>query len=192
MKKGMHQDAQNFQMTQNFRMVCVVAMARNRVIGDGNDLIWHLPGDLKRVKQLTMGCPLIMGRRTFDSIGRALPGRLSVVMTRKVNWQANGAVAVASLTAAINVAKDWLVKQQSGENRLILFGGGQIYEAGLPYCQTIEATLVDDEPEDGVKFPAFDSKEWTDSLQQQFAADGELPSFAYHRFTRKLSARSLI
>lgn len=188
MKASISQGGINSQMTQDFCMVCVVAMAKNRVIGDGSDLIWRLPNDLKRVKQLTMGCPLIMGRRTFDSIGRALPGRLSVVMTRDVSWKADGAVAVVSLAAAINVAKKWLVEQQTGENRLILFGGGQIYEEGLPYCQTIEATFVDAEPDDGVKFPAFDSQEWKDNLLQQFAADGDLPSFSYHRLTRRCPA----
>ena len=191
MKNGMHQDAQNAHMIQNFHMVCVVAMARNRVIGDGNDLIWHLPGDLKRVKQLTMGCPLIMGRRTFDSIGRALPGRLSVVMTRDKSWRADGAVPVASLAVAIDVAKRWLIEQKSGENRLILFGGGQIYEAGLPYCKTIEATFVDSEPSVGVEFPAFDSQEWDDKLLQKFAAKGDMPGFSYHQLTRKRDTLSL-
>ena len=141
----------------NYQMVCVVAMAKNRVIGDGVGLVWHLPYDLKG-KAATTGCPLIMGRRTFDSIGRALPDRLSVVLTRNNNWQADGAVPVASMAAAIDVAKDWLTKQKSGEERLILFGGGQVYEAGLPYCQTIEATFVDVEPSQGVVFPAFDSR----------------------------------
>ena len=190
--EGWHESGlENFYMTQNFHMVCVVAIARNGIIGDGTDLIWHLPGDLKRVKQLTLGCPLIMGRRTFDSIGRALPGRLSVVMTRNVNWKADGAVAVASLAAAINVAKEWLVGQPTDENRLILFGGGQIYEEGLPYCQTIEATFVDVEPDDGVRFPEFDSEEWRVNLLQEFAADGDVPGFAYHRLTRKRPALSL-
>ena len=175
----------------NYQMVCVVAMAKNRVIGDGVGLVWHLPGDLKRVKQLTTGCPLIMGRRTFDSIGRALPDRLSVVLTRNNNWQADGAVPVASMAAAIDVAKDWLTKQKSGEKRLILFGGGQVYEAGLPYCQTIEATFVDVEPSQGVVFPAFDSREWTDKLVQKFAAEGEVPGFSYHQLTRKHDALSL-
>ena len=187
----MHQDAQNSHMIQNFHMVCVVAMARNRIIGDGNDLIWHLPGDLKRVKHLTMGCPLIMGRRTFDSIGRALPGRLSVVMTRDKSWRADGAVAVASLAVAIDVAKGWLIEQRTGENRLILFGGGQIYEAGLPYCNTIEATFVDAEPGVGVKFPAFNRREWNDKLVQKFAAKGDIPKFSYHQLTRKRDALSL-
>ena len=174
-----------------FQMVCVVAMARNRVIGDGEDLIWHLPGDLRRVKQLTMGCPLIMGRRTFQSIGRALPGRLSVVLTRDANWQAEGAVAVPSLEAAIEVSKDWLAQQQTKETRLILFGGGQIYAAGLPYCQVIEATFVDAEPADGVRFPAFDHIDWTDELLEQFPAQGDVPSFSYHRMTRKKAAQPL-
>lgn len=187
----MNQGGKNSHMTKIFRMVCVVAMARNRVIGDGSDLIWHLPGDLKRVKQLTMGCPLIMGRRTFDSIGQALPGRLSVVMTRQANWKGDGAVAVASLAAAIDVAKNWLGEQRTAENRLILFGGGQIYEEGLPYCHTIEATLVDTEPDEGVKFPVFNSQEWTDDLLQQFVADGNVPGFAYHRLTRKRPALPL-
>ena len=191
MKASVKNQATNFQMARSFHMVCVVAMAKNRVIGDGNDLLWQLPGDLKRVKQLTMGCPLIMGRRTFDSIGRALPGRLSVVMTRDKRWRADGAVPVASLAAAIDVAKDWLTKQKSGEERLILFGGGQVYEAGLPYCQTIEATFVDVEPSQGVVFPAFDSREWTDKLVQQFAAEGEVPGFSYHQLTRKHDALSL-
>lgn len=174
-----------------FQMVCVVAMARNRVIGDGDDLIWHLPGDLKRVKQLTMGCPLIMGRRTFQSIGRALPGRLSVVLTRDESWQAEGAVAVPSFEAAIQVSKEWLINQQSDERRLILFGGGQIYAAGLSYCQVIEATFVEAEPADGVKFPAFNHADWTDNLLEQFAADGDVPGFSYHRLVRKKTARPL-
>ena len=187
----MKKQATNFQMAQSFHMVCVVAMAKNRVIGDGNDLLWQLPGDLKRVKQLTMGCPLIMGRRTFDSIGRALPGRLSIVMTRDKRWWADGAVPVASLATAIYVAKNWLIEQKSGENRIILFGGGQIYKLGLPYCQTIEATFVDAEPSVGVKFPAFNNQDWNDKLLQQFAAEGDIPSFSYHHLTRKRDALSL-
>jgi dihydrofolate reductase len=75
-------------------MTAVVAMAENRVIGDGKGLIWHIPDDLKRVKMLTMGCPLIMGRKTWDSIGRPLPGRASIVMTRDQNWAADGATTL--------------------------------------------------------------------------------------------------
>jgi hypothetical protein len=89
-------------------MTAVVAMAENRVIGDGKGLIWHIPDDLKRVKTLTMGCPLIMGRKTWDSIGRPLPGRASIVMTRDADWAADGAIGVATMTAAIAAARDWI------------------------------------------------------------------------------------
>ena len=71
-------------------IVCIVAMNQNRVIGDGNDLLWHLPGDLKRLKIITMGTPLIMGRKTWDSIGRPLPGRASIVLTKSLFWKAEG------------------------------------------------------------------------------------------------------
>ena len=86
-------------------MSAVVAMATNRVIGDGTGLIWHLPDDLKRVKSLTMGCPLIMGRKTWQSIGRPLPGRGSIVLTRDLNWQAEGAVVVHDFESALAAAK---------------------------------------------------------------------------------------
>ena len=94
-------------------MVCVVAMARNRVIGDGTGLIWHLPGDLKRVKALTMGCPLIMGRRTWDSIGRPLPGRASIVMTRDADWAADGALRAGNLDMAVTLARGWMGPMQA-------------------------------------------------------------------------------
>ena len=89
-------------------MIAVVAMSENRVIGDGKGLIWHIPNDLKRVKTLTMACPLIMGRKTWDSIGRPLPGRASIVMTRDRSWAADGAIAVPNLEAAIKAARSWI------------------------------------------------------------------------------------
>ena len=95
-------------MTGSVEIVAVVAMANNRVIGDGNSLIWHLPDDLKRVKALTMGCPLIMGRRTWDSIGRPLPGRASIVMTRDADWAAEGALRAGNLDMAVTLARDWM------------------------------------------------------------------------------------
>ena len=118
-------------MAGNTEMIAIAAMAENRVIGDGAGLIWHLPGDLRRVKALTMGCPLIMGRRTWDSIGRPLPGRASIVLTRDPAWQAEGAIAVADLATAIATAKDWILATPEARNALILFGGGQIYKMGI-------------------------------------------------------------
>ena len=177
---------------KELEMVCVVAMARNRVIGDGTGLIWHLPGDLKRVKALTMGCPLIMGRRTWDSIGRALPGRLSIVLTRNTRWSASGAVPVASMEAAISAGADWLQAQAQGEHRIILFGGSEIYAAGLDYCGVIEATIIDAAPESGVRFPSFDENEWQDSSLESTASGEGYPAFRYHRMVRKTLPANLI
>ena len=124
-------------------MSAVVAMATNRVIGDGTGLIWHLPDDLNRVKSLTMGCPLIMGRKTWQSIGRPLPGRGSIVLTRDLNWQAEGAVVVHDFEAAIAVAKSWIAAHNPNCEKIILFGGGEIYRMGLDYCHQIDLTVID-------------------------------------------------
>ncbi len=172
-------------MTRPYKMVCVVAMARNRVIGDGQGLLWHLPGDLKRVKALTMGCPLIMGRRTFDSIGRALPGRLSLVMTRNRDWSADGAVCVRSFSEAIQTGISWLATEGGNEQRLILFGGADIYAQGLDYCEVIEATYIDAEPEEGVRFPQLSADDWSDSHLESHPAGPHSPAFHYHRLVRR-------
>ena len=169
-------------------MVAVVAMARNRVIGDGSGLIWHLPADLKRVKSLTMGCPLIMGRRTWDSIGRALPGRASVVMTRDARWAAEGALRAGEMDAALALSRDWIAATQGARPEIILFGGGEIYAAGMPLCNRIEATIVDislDGGPNAALFPALDASEWNHEVLEEAAADGEVPGYRYERFTRK-------
>ena len=175
-------------MADTIEMIAVVAMAKNRVIGDGTGLIWHLPDDLRRVKALTMGCPLIMGRRTWDSIGRPLPGRASIVLTRDSAWQAEGAIAVADLKAAIAAAKDWISATPEALNAIILFGGGEIYAAGMPLCNRIEATIVDISPDGGPNaalFPALDASEWNHEVLEEAVAEGEELCYSYERFTRK-------
>ena len=87
---------------------CIVAMNENRIIGDGKKLLWHLPGDLKRLKKMTMGSPLIMGRKTWDSIGRPLPGRANIVLTNSISWRADGAIVVNSFEDAIFKADQWI------------------------------------------------------------------------------------
>ena len=164
-------------------MICVVAVANNRIIGDGNNLLWHLPGDLSRVKRITMGCPLIMGRRTWASIGKALPGRASVVLTRDTTWSANGAIVVHNILDAISQSKLWLAQQQTEENRLILFGGGEIYNLGINYCQEIELTRVNLEPEAGTKFPDLNWKDWNEQNIEYCASGPNHPSYSYHRYT---------
>ena len=168
--------------TSKFQMVCVVAMANNRVIGDGDSLIWHLPGDLARVKSITMGCPLIMGRRTWHSIGRPLPGRLSIVLTRDTQWHADGCIAVNSLSQAIAEGKKWLAQTKTEENRLILFGGGEIYNLGIDLCQWIELTTVNISPNGGTLFPEINWQEWQRVSSQTHAAGATHPEFGYHRY----------
>ena len=167
-----------------YQMVAVVAMASNRVIGDGDDLLWHLPGDLRRVKSLTMGCPLIMGRKTWDSIGRALPGRASIVMTRDKNWQAEGAIVVHSLEEAVAESQKWLEAQESDENRIILFGGGQIYQMGLPSCDVIEMTEVDLAPEGPATFPEISDADWRQVSRTEIDAEEGVPSHRFLRYER--------
>ena len=176
----------------DYKLVCVVAMAKNRVIGDGQDLLWHLPGDLKRVKALTMGCPLIMGRRTWDSIGRPLPGRASIVLTRDDMWQADGAMRAATLHDAFALSKDWLKEQGTDENRIILFGGGEIYRLGLDYCCDIELTQVDSAPDAAALFPAINKDDWHTQDIEQFDAGADHPAFSYHRLSRKTAPKPLL
>ncbi|MGC6530683.1 MAG: dihydrofolate reductase [Candidatus Puniceispirillaceae bacterium] len=164
----------------NYNVVAVVAMAANRVIGDGDDLLWHLPGDLRRVKALTMGCPLIMGRKTWDSIGRPLPGRASIVLTRDKTWQAEGAIAVSSLEEAFEEGAKWLADQGTGETRQILFGGGQIYALGLDRCSVIEMTEVDLTPDGPAVFPDIDAS-WAEVSREEVPAEKDVPA---HRFIR--------
>ena len=170
-----------------YQMVAVVAMAANRVIGDGDDLLWHLPGDLRRVKSLTMGCPLIMGRKTWDSIGRALPGRASIVMTRDAQWQAEGAIVVHSLEDAVVESQKWLAAQETDESRIILFGGGQIYEMGLPHCDVIEMTEVDLAPDGPAIFPEFDEANWQEMSRTEIEAIDDVPSHRFLRYERTKS-----
>ena len=174
-------------MAVSFEMVAVVAMAQNRVIGDGSGLIWHLPADLKRVKALTMGCPLIMGRRTWDSIGRALPGRASVVMTRDAGWSAEGALRAADMDDALALSRDWIATTDGARDEIILFGGGEIYAAGLPLCTRVEATVIETSPDGGPQaayFPALEAADWEREILEEVAADGDVPAFRYERFTR--------
>ena len=176
-------------------MTAVVAMAENRVIGDGKGLIWHIPDDLKRVKTLTMGCPLIMGRKTWDSIGRPLPGRASIVMTRDADWAADGAVGVASMTAAIAAARDWIEATAEARPEIILFGGGEIYAQGLDYCHRVERTVINiaaDGGKDAAFFPNLPADQWDIEIEAEIDAAGDVPSYRYERAIRRIAAKPMV
>ena len=118
-------------------ITAIVALDRNRLIGGGNDLLWHLPDDLQHFKSKTLGQPIIMGRKTFDSVGaRPLPKRTNIVITRQPDYQGNGAKVVSSLEEAIDVARE-----ESADFWIV--GGGEIYRRAMPYCDALEITEVD-------------------------------------------------
>ena len=170
-------------------IVCIVAMNQNRVIGDGNDLLWHLPGDLKRLKTITMGTPLIMGRKTWDSIGRPLPGRASIVLTKSLSWKAEGAIVANSFEKAITEANIWIEANKKMGNKAIqkkifLFGGAQIYEIGLKYCNTIEMTKVKFCAVSGSKFPRLKENDWKKTKLEYFEATSNSPEFSYWHYSR--------
>ena len=173
-------------------MTAVVAMAENRVIGDGNGLIWHIPDDLKRVKTLTMGCPLIMGRKTWDSIGRPLPGRASIVMTRDADWAADGAIRVSTMTAAIAAAREWIEATAEARPEIILFGGGEIYAQGLDYCHRVERTVINiaaDGGKDAAFFPNLPADQWDIEIEAEINAGGDVPAYRYERAIRRTTEK---
>ena len=138
----------------------IVASAKNRVIGDGEQLFWKISEDFRRLKEITMGCPLIMGRKTWDSIGKPLPGRASIVLTRNPKWHKNGAIKASSIEEGINIGTNWLDKNGRLKKEIFIFGGMDIYNIGLVYCNYIYLTEVDMYPESKYVFPIIDPIKW--------------------------------
>ena len=142
--------------------IAIVAMADNGVIGRGNGLPWHLPDDLKRFKALTMGHAMLMGRKTWDSIGRPLPGRRSLVLTRNAAWHAPGAERVASIVEAA---------EQAGEASLCVIGGAEVFSIAWPVVGRLELTEVHAEPEGDTRLEGFDREDWREVFRERHAAD---------------------
>lgn len=132
----------------------IVAMANDRVIGVDNTLPWRLSADLKRFKAITMGKPIIMGRKTWESIGRPLPGRLNIVVSRNADYLAEGAKVVNSLDAAIDLAN------QDNADELMIMGGANLYEQALPYVNKMYLTQIDLNVKGDAWFPAYNESEW--------------------------------
>jgi dihydrofolate reductase len=142
--------------------VAIVAMADNGVIGRDNGLPWRLPDDLKRFKALTMGHAMLMGRRTWDSIGRPLPGRRSLVLTRNRGWSAPGAEAVASLEEAF--------RRAPGET-LFVIGGGAVFSLAWPVVGRVELTEVHATPAGDTRLAGFERDEWRETFREAHPAD---------------------
>lgn len=146
----------------------IVAVASNLAIGKNNGLLWHIREDLKFFKATTTGSPVIMGRRTFESIGRALPGRLNIVVSRTLKDVPEGIVVTGSLDEAYRLA------EESGAERCFLMGGGQLYAAGLDCTEKMYVTKVMvDIPDADTFFPEVDFNEWTVESESEVKTDPE-------------------
>ena len=154
-------------------LAIVVAMANNRAIGKDNQLLWHLPEDLQYFKRITMGKPMIMGRKTFESIGRPLPGRLNIVVTRQNDWQHEGVVVTHSIDDAQAVANSYAF--ENGIDEIMLIGGAQLYESALNHVDTLYLTRVDADIEGDAFFPMIDETIWKEVSREEHAATERNP-----------------
>jgi len=141
----------------------IVAVADSGVIGRDNGLPWHLPEDLKRFKRLTMGKPMVMGRRTFESIGKPLPGRLNIVVTRDTNYRREGVTVVHDVDGALRAAGD--------APEVMVIGGAELFRALLPRAGRIHLTRVHGNIEGDVMWPALDERDWAVVERETHAAD---------------------
>lgn len=175
-----------------FPIITIVAVSNDFIIGDGNKMLWHLPNDLKRLKTITLGNPLIMGRKTFDSIGKPLQGRANIILTNKRNLKDEVQLEkyfVQSFEDAIIKANDWIIKkfkksEQNGK-RIFIFGGGEIYKLALNFCSQIELTLVDMNLKNGVSFPFIDKNKWEKKIIQKVEGNESYPSHSFWVYNRK-------
>ena len=143
----------------------IVAVAENGVIGKDNQLPWHIPEDLRYFKQTTMGKPVIMGRKTYESIGKPLPGRVNVVVSRNKDWSADGVLTAQSLDAAL---------QQAAADEMFVIGGASLFEEALHRAQRLYLTEIH-RPYDGdVRFPAWNRNDWKEISRQRKAGDPDV------------------
>ena len=157
-------------------VILVAAIGENGEMGVNNALLWHLPGDLPRFKKMTMGYPIIMGRKTFDSIGKALPGRLNIVLSANTDWQKDEVITVNSIEKAIDTAK------QNKAEKVFVIGGGQIYKLFLPYATQLELTEVFDAPMADTYFPNFSGQDFKEVSRVKIR-DSQ-PHFDYASYIR--------
>jgi dihydrofolate reductase len=147
----------------------IAACSKNRVIGKDNQLIWKVPGDLKRFKELTTGHPILMGRKTFESIGRPLPNRTNIVITRDKNWKQEGCLVYNNFEDVLSIFE---------KENLFVIGGGEIYKMLINLADKIELTLIDKDFEGDAYFPEIDSNWTVEKVESQ-----SCPEFDYSYIT---------
>ena len=144
------------------QITLIAAMGKNRAIGLDGRMPWHLPAELQHFKQATMGKAILMGRKTWQSIGRPLPGRQNIVISRNPDFAAAGADVTTSLAAAIDIAE---------VDEIMVIGGGQLYTLALPLARRLVLTLIDIEPEADTWFPEWDVNQWQQTEERHFQID---------------------
>lgn len=160
----------------------VVAASENNVIGKDNKLPWHLPNDLKFFKNTTWAMPVIMGRKTFESFGKALPGRTNIVITRQADWKAEGVIVVNNLERAVEAATATDAKES------FIIGGGDIFLQSWPKADKIYITRVHAEFEGDVFFPEINPNEWHQLSDKHFSPDEKHQyAYSFQQWKRKLS-----
>ncbi len=176
-----------------FPIVSIVAISNDFIIGDGKKMLWYLPNDLARLKTITLGNPLIMGRKTFDSIGKPLPGRANIILTTKRNLKNDiqfDKYFVQSFEDAVIKANDWIVKKyeknEQIKKKIFIFGGGEIYKLAISFCSQIELTLVDVNLRNGVSFPHINEEKWDKKLIQKVAGNKSCPPHSFWVYDRKI------
>ena len=158
-------------------LTIIAAVAKNNALGKNNDLIWRLPADLKRFKKVTLGHHIIMGRKTFESLGKPLPNRTTIIITRNKNYKVDNCIVVNSLEKAILAAKD-------DANPYVL-GGGEIYKQALQHADFLDLTLVHHSFEEAdTFFPEIDFEKWKEIKREDFEAD-DRHDYAYSFVTYK-------
>ena len=154
----------------------VAAVADNGVIGAAGAIPWHISEDFRRLKALTMGKPLVMGRKTFESLPGLLPGRRHIVITRDPALSAEGTEVASSLTAALKLAN---------APHIVIFGGAALFAEALPMADRIELTEVHLSPAGDVLFPPFDRNQWTETFREHHPAQARTPAFDFVTLLRK-------
>ena len=160
-------------------LVGIAAVARNGVIGADGDIPWRIPADWRRFKALTTGHTLVMGRRTYDSIGRALPGRTTLVVTRDRMWRGDGVIAAPSIEEAVAQAS------AREPETVWVAGGGEVYAATWDRLDRLELTEVALEPAGSVRLPTVDPEQWRESAREDHAAEGDVPAYAFVSYVRR-------
>lgn len=160
-------------------LTIIAAVAKNKALGKNNDLIWRLPADLKRFKKITLGHHVIMGRKTFESLGKPLPNRTTIIISRNVSYKVEGCIVVHTLEAAILAAKE-------DKNPFIL-GGGEIYKQALLRADILDLTLVHHSFDDAdTFFPDIDYNQWIEINREDFNADEQHAyDYSFVRYKKK-------